>query len=395
MSNARELEDRYGSGFYKKYPFEIVRGKGAEIWTVDGKKLIDCFGGHAVVNAGHCPERVVAAIKRQAEQLIHTFASITHAERARLHENLAKITPPHLVRSFLSNSGTEAVECALKVALARRRGVKAPEFVAFKRAFHGRSLGALSFTFNPQYRNPYRGFLYPRVKFASYGNLDSVKSLVNENTVGLIVELVQGEGGVHLARPGFPEGLQEICNENDVAFIVDEVQTGFGRTGKMFAFEHFDVEPDLVSMAKGIASGVPMGATIGREDFMGAVKPSEHASTFGGAPLACAAANATIETLLEDRLVENAAEVGSFLLDGLGALVGAPGYSKVKEVRGAGLMIGVQCKTKVAGMLREAYERGVLALTAGVSTLRLLPPLCLSHEQARVVLDVLKGVLHD
>ncbi|GAB4328152.1 MAG: aspartate aminotransferase family protein [Promethearchaeota archaeon] len=395
MGRSADLEARFGPGWYNAIPLELSRGRGAVLWDADGRELVDCFSGHAVVNAGHCPERVVEAICRQARTLINCYPTVAHEERAKLHEKLAEVTPPHLVRSFLCNSGTEAVECALKVALARKRNVKQPEVVAFKRAFHGRTLGSLSLTFNPAYRRPFEGFTSARVRFATFGDAASVRQLVNDNTVAVFMEVVQGEGGVHVAPRGFPEAVEEVCRERDLAFVVDEVQTGFGRTGEMFAFQHHGVEPDLICVAKGIASGVPMGACVGREEFFAALKPKEHASTFGGNPLACAAANATIRTIEEEGLVENARVVGRRLLEGFQRMAEDGNHSVIRDVRGLGLMMGVECRTRVGKFLQAALERGVLALTAGAATIRLLPPLCLSAEQAEFVLSVFDDLLRD
>lgn len=393
MSESRQLEKRFGSGWYNKLPVQLVKGRGAEVWDVEGRKYIDCIGGHGVVNAGHCPPRVVEALQDQVARLINCHSSIVHEQRARLQATLARVTPSHLTRSFLCNSGAEAVECALKVALGKHRATRAPEIISFKRAFHGRTMGALATTYGPAYRKPFRGFLPAGVRFASYGDIDDVRAQITENSVAVIVEMVQGEGGVYPAPPGFPEALQELCRAHDLTLIVDEVQTGFGRTGKLFAFEHYDVQPDLVCVAKSIAAGIPMGAVIGTAETMAGLKRKEHASTFGGSPVACAAANATLETIEADGLVENAERVGQYMTDAFAALQETPGYETIKEVRGLGLMLGIQCRDRVGGYLRGAFERGVLGLTAGISTIRLLPPLCLSQAQAEQVVAVFRDVL--
>ncbi|MDQ1278957.1 MAG: LysW-gamma-L-lysine/LysW-L-ornithine aminotransferase [Thermoproteota archaeon] len=382
-----DIEQKYMANVYSKRPLVITRGKGALVWDINGKEYIDCMGAYGVCIVGHCHPKVVAAIQRQAETLISCHGSLYNDTRSELLEKIAKISPKGLDRSFLSNSGTEAVEAAIKLA---RKSTGKQEIIAFMGAFHGKTMGALSATWDRKYRSPYEP-LVPGFKHVPYGDSGKVRETITDGTAAVLVEPIQGEGGIKLPPENFLRELREICNEKKILLICDEVQTGFGRTGKLFAFEHSGILPDIVCLAKSIAGGVPFGVTVARDDIMAAFKVGDHSSTFGGNPLACAAASAAIDVVLEENLPERAATLGKYFKDRLDVLKGK--YKIVREVRGLGLMIGMEFRFDVFNIILGSIKRGVIILDAGRNILRFLPPLVISREQIDIVVDVLDVVI--
>ncbi|MCI0478731.1 MAG: aminotransferase class III-fold pyridoxal phosphate-dependent enzyme, partial [Anaerolineales bacterium] len=350
-----ETESKYTSGVYSKRPAAIVRGQGARLWDSDGKQYIDCVGGQGSANVGHSNLAVVHAIAEQAARLTVATEVFYNDQRALLEEKLAQIAPPqaNVNRVFLCNSGAEANEGAIKFA---RYHTGRKEIVATMRGFHGRTFGALSATWEPKYREPFEP-LVPGFKHIPYDNLEKAAQAIDENTAAVIIEIVQGEGGVRPGSKTFIEGIAKLAHERGALVILDEVQTGFGRTGKMFAAEHYDIAPDLISVAKSIAGGLPMGAILISERVR-KLEPQIHGTTFGGNPLVCAAANATIDFLREHHLPERAAELGEYALGRL-KRIESP---LIRDVRGLGLMLGVELKIKVTPVLQALMERGVLAL---------------------------------
>ena len=387
-SEIMRIEDSFLAQVYQKFPVCVTRGQGAVLYDVNGREYIDCMGGYGVSIVGHCHPRVVKAINEQSERLLSCHGSFYNDKRAELLEKLVKITPEGLNSVFLSNSGAESVECALKIA-AKYTGRK--EVVSMVRGYHGKTLGALSATWNPKYRESFKGFISPNFKFVPFGKTDKVEEAVSDDTAAVIVEPIQGESGVYVAPDGFLEYLREICEENGIVLIFDEVQTGFGRTGKMWACQHWDVAPDVMCVAKSMAAGIPMGATIAREDIMKSLGVGEHSATFGGNPVACAAASAVIDVILGEGLVERARELGGFFGN---ALLGIQDRHKiVREVRGLGLMIGLQSRFDVYNILMKALERGIILLYSGRNILRFLPPLVISKAQLSKVADRLEDIL--
>jgi len=382
-----ELENTYTSGVYPQRPVAIVRGCGALLWDVEGREYIDCTAGHGVANIGHGRPEVAAAIAAQAQRLITCPEIFYNDVRARLLERLAHLVPEELARIFLCNSGTEAVEGALKFAriATGRTGI-----VAAFRGFHGRTMGALSTTWEPHYREPFAP-LVPGVSHIRYNDLAAADAAINEGTAAVIIELVQGEGGVHVAGEEYVHVLASLCHERGALLIVDEVQTGFGRTGRLFACQHYDVQPDILCLAKSLAGGVPMGAIcLGQRVIeSGHIARGVHGSSFGGNALACAAALATLEILEREALPERAAALGEYALERLGALR----TPLIREVRGRGLLLGIELSLRVQPYLEALRERGVLALPAGPNVIRLLPPLVISEEQLERALDVVEEVL--
>lgn len=381
--NAAELEEAYSVGCYALKPVDIVSGSGATLRARDGREYLDFGASYGACNVGHCNPAVVEAVRRQAGELMFISATYPNERRALLQERLASMMPAGLDRVFLCNSGTEAVEAALKFA---RFVTKRQRFVAMKRAFHGRTFGALSATFKGEYREGF-GELLP-VDFISYNEPAEAVGAITDSTAAVILELVQGEGGVHPARSEFLDAVSRACREKGALLIVDEIQTGFGRTGKMFALEHFGATPDIVCLAKSLGGGFPVGAMVTRKEHC-VLPKAAHGSTFGGNPLACAAALAAIGYIQENRLWERAAALGKLLMEELSAANLPP----VREVRGLGLMVGIELKQKSAPYLSRLLEKGVLAMPAGVNVVRLLPPLVMSGEELRRGIAVLKEVL--
>jgi acetylornithine/LysW-gamma-L-lysine aminotransferase len=378
------LEDRYGSGLYAKRPLVLVRGEGARVWDADGREYIDCVGGHGVANVGHTHPAVVRAVTEQVQRLVTCPNGFYNDQRARLLAELTRVAPPGLERAFLCNSGTEAVEAALKFA---RASTGRTNVVAAMRGFHGRTFGALSATWRKPYRQPFEP-LVPGFEFVPYNRLERMEQVVDEETAAVILEVVQGEGGVVPGDGGYLRGVQALCQERGALFIVDEVQTGFGRTGRMFASQHHDLRPDLLCVAKSIAGGLPMGAVL-LGPRVGELPRKSHGSTFGGNPLACAAARATIRTVEAEGLPQQAAEMGTRLMAGLEAIPSP----QIRQVRGLGLMVGVELRGQVAPYLAGLAERGVLALAAGATVMRFLPPLVISGRDVDVVVERVADVM--
>jgi len=387
--NAQEtirLETRHGSGVYNKQPLVLVRGSGAHVWDADGREYIDCVGGHGVANVGHANPAVIQAVTEQVRRMVICPNGFYNDQRAQLLAELTRIAPPGLERVFLCNSGAEAVEAALKFA---RLSTGRAKVIAAMRGFHGRTFGALSVTWRKQYRRPFEP-LVPGFEFVPYNRLARMEQAVDGETAAVILEIVQGEGGVIPGDGEFLRGVQALCRERGGLFIADEVQTGFGRTGRMFAGQHHDLRPDLMCVAKSMAGGLPMGGVlIGPR--VGNLPKKAHGSTFGGNPLACAAAVATIRTIEAERLPQRAADLGTRLMNGLRAIPSP----LVRDVRGLGLMVGVELKVKAAPYLARLAERGVLALSAGSTVMRFLPPLVIDREDVDVVVERVAEVLAD
>jgi acetylornithine/LysW-gamma-L-lysine aminotransferase len=384
MPTIQEIEERYETGVYNKREVTIVRGEGTRLWDEHGKEYIDCAAGMGVASVGHANPIVAAAIAAQARTLITCPELFYNDQRARLLERLAAVTPAGLNRIFLCNSGTEAVEGALKFA---RMSTGKPNIIATMRGFHGRTLGALAATWDPTYRKHFEP-LPAGFRHVPYDKLEALEEAIDDQTAAVLLEIVQGEGGVRPASAAYLQGAQELCRQRDVLLIIDEVQTGFGRTGKLFACEHYNLQPDMLTMAKAMAGGLPMGAfAIGER--VQTIHKGTHSSTFGGNPLACAAALAVLDVMQQQRLPEYAAEVGAYFRGRLQAIASP----KIREVRGLGLMLGVELKEKVAPYLRALMERGVMALAAGTTVLRFLPPLIITTDEIDTVVTQLTEVL--
>ncbi len=378
------LEDRYGLGLFPKQLLVLVQGKGARVWDADGREYIDCIGGHGVATIGHANPAVIQAVTEQVQRLTVCPDGLYNDQRAQLLAELIRIAPPGLERAFLCNSGTEAVEAALKFARASTGRTKV---VAAMRAFHGRTFGALSATWRKAYREPFEP-LVPGFEFVPYNRLERMEQAVGGQTAAVILEVVQGEGGVIPGNSDYLRGVQSLCQQRGALLILDEVQTGFGRTGSMFASEHHDLQPDLMCLAKGIAGGLPMGAVL-MGSRVGDLPIKSHGTTFGGNPLVCAAALAAIRYIERERLPERAAVLGTRFMEGLGAIPSP----LVREVRGLGLMVALELKGRSATHLAALTERGVLALSAGANVMRFLPPLVISEDDIDTVVGQVAAVL--
>jgi len=384
--NAQQIidtENKHTSGVYAKQTLTIVRGQGASLFDVNGVEYLDCSSGHGVANLGHAHPKIAEALYKQANTLITLFESFPNDQRALLMEKITALVPG-LDRVFFCNSGTEAVEAAFKFA---RISTGRKNFIAAMRAFHGRTFGSLSATFNKKYREGFEPLL-PGVSHVSYNNIEALDKAVNEETAAVILEVVQGEGGVYPASLEYIQAARRICDERGALLIVDEIQTGFGRTGRMFAVQHYGVTPDLLTCAKSLAGGVPMGAVLIGHNIKNLV-PGVHGSTFGGNPLSCAAANAALDVILGEDLPGQAAAKGAYLMERL-KKIESP---NIREVRGMGLIIGIEMKQKVTPYIKTLQEKKIIALNAGLTVIRLLPPLVITYEQIDHLVDVLTEVL--
>lgn len=377
-------ENAHTSGVYPKRQLAIVRGEGATLWDADGRSYIDCVGGQGSANLGHCHPTIIAAIQAQAERLLSCTEIFYNDQRAAYLQELVAVLPEGLERVFLCNSGAEAIEGAIKIA---RLLTGRTEVIATVRGFHGRTMGALSATFEPRYREPFAPLL-SGFQHVPYDKIEALEAAITEQTAAVILEPVQGEGGVRPASPGYLAAAQRLCHERGALLIVDEVQTGFGRSGRMFAVEHSGLVPDIMALAKSIAGGLPMGAVAFHSRF-GPLPQASHGTTFGGNPLLCAAARATLHVLQEEQFAQQAAEKGAYLLEKLRALK----LAKVREIRGLGLLVGLELKERVQPYLPILIEHGVLALPAGPNVLRLLPPLVISYEQMDAVVAAIGQTL--
>ncbi len=372
---------------YAKKPITISHGSGAVVYDAAGREYIDCAGGYGTCIVGHAHPKVVSAIAEQAKRLIACHGSTYNETRSQLLQRISQIAPKGLERAYLGNSGAEAIELAIKLS---RKFTGRREVVAMMGAFHGKTLGALSATWDKKYRQAFEP-LQPEFVHVPFGNLEKAKEAVTKRTAAVLVEPVQGEGGIKPPPDDYLRGLRDLASDNGALLAMDEVQTGFGRTGKLFACEHWKAIPDILCFAKGVASGLPIGITLARDDVMACLKVGEHTSTYGGNPVASAAASATIDVLLGERLVENAADVGNYLKAKLTALRGS--HNIVRDVRGLGLMLAFESRFDVLNVLLSSLEMGVLMLDAGRNVVRFLPPLVLNKRQVDRVATVLDSVL--
>jgi len=380
-------EDQYLGNLYQRFPVTIEKGLGAHVWDTSNKEYIDCMGGYGVALVGHRNERVVNAIKSQVDKIITVHSSLYSKTREEFLETLFKTVPKGLTQAHLNNSGAEAIEAAMKFA---RKFTGKKGMVAMNGSYHGKSMGALSITFNPKYRKSFQP-LVDKVSFSSFGDIESLRSTIDDDTAFVVLEPIQGESGIHVAPNGFLQDVRKLCDEKGILLIFDEIQSGLGRTGRMWASEHWNTSPDILCVAKGIAGGVPMGVTMVRPDILDCINKGEHSSTFGGNPLSCAAGIATLQSLTQDGLIENAESMGKLFREGLNAL--KEKHTIIREIRGKGLMIGVELKFEVRDILMEGIENGLLLLYSGRNILRLLPPLVISESDIKKSLEILDQLL--
>jgi LysW-gamma-L-lysine/LysW-L-ornithine aminotransferase len=382
-------EDQHlSTSLYQKFPISIDRGKGVRVWDTSGKEYIDCMGGYGVALVGHCNPRVVEAIKNQAEKLIVCHMSFYNEARENFIRRMAAVAPRGLSKLFFSNSGAEAVEAALKFS---RRYSGKPGIISMSGGYHGKTFGALSATYSEKYRKPFMPLL-ENVRFLPYTST-RIDDAINGNIGAVIVEPIQGETGIILPPDGLLQNMREVCTKHGIVLIFDEIQSGLGRTGKMWAGENWKVTPDVMCLAKGLAGGVPIGLTLSKPEIVEALRVGEHSSTFGGNPLACAAGTATIDSLNDDKLVENAADVGSYFKDGLLKL--KEKHRIVRDVRGLGMMLALELRFDVKNLLLDGIRHGLLMLYSGKNVIRLLPPLLMDKETISEALEIMDELISE
>nr|WP_048060548.1 acetylornithine transaminase [Methanothermus fervidus] len=382
-SEIMELERKYIMNTYSRYPIVLSHGKGCKVWDIDGNEYIDCFAGIAVNNIGHAHPKLVLTICHQAQKLIHCSNFYYTREQVELAELLTKISS--LDKVFFANSGTEANEGAIKLA---RKYTGKKEIIAAKNSFHGRTLGALSATGQKKYKKEFEP-LTPGFKHVPFGDIDAMAEAITSDTAAVILEPIQGEGGVVVPPKDYLKQVRELTEDNDILLILDEIQTGFGRTGEMFASELFGVEADIVTLAKAMGGGFPIGAILAREDVASAFKPGDHGSTFGGNPLACAAAKTSIEIIIEENLPKRSKKLGKYFKEKLKKLE----HEIIEDVRGHGLMIGVELSKKCDSIVLDALKKGVLLNCTAENVIRLVPPLIIKKEEIDKVVEVLDDIL--
>jgi acetylornithine/LysW-gamma-L-lysine aminotransferase len=385
--SAETLEQAFGSGVFQKFPLTIVRGSGASVWDVAGREYVDCMAGYGVAITGHCNPLVVEAVREQAGKLITCHGSFYNDARSALLERLARVTPSGLDTALLTNSGAETIEAAIKMA---RRHTGKKGIVSMKGGFHGKTFGALSATWSKKYREPFEP-LVPGFDFAEYGDVASLESKLTAETAAVIVEPIQGETGIIVPPKDYLRQVRELCDSRGVLLILDEIQTGLGRTGKMWACEHSGVSPDIMAVSKGLGGGVPIGAAVARREVSASLKKGEHTSTFAGNPLASAAAAANLDFIAKNHLPEMAEAKGKEFRSALDAIGG--GSRLARESRGLGLMLALELRVDVHQILLEGLRQGVIFAYAGREVIRLLPPIVITEEQMGMAAEVLKSAV--
>ncbi len=387
-----ENEESFVGNLYQRFPINITKGKGCKVWDISGKEYLDCMGGYGVALVGHCNDRVVKAITNQTQNLITCHMSVYNDVRIDFLKKFSKIAPTNLQKTFFTNSGTESVEASLKFS---RKYTSKPGVLALNGGYHGKTFGSLSVTYNEKYRKSFLPLL-DNMQFIAYSESDTIPEIVtksNKKIGTVIVEPIQGETGIIMPPSGFLKKIRNICNENGLVLIFDEIQSGLGRTGKMWAGQHWDVEPDIMCLAKGIAGGVPMGLTVMRSEILDCLKVGEHSSTFAGNPLACAAGSATIDSIIEDELVSNSEKMGRIFKSGL--LEIKEKYKIVRDVRGVGMMLGIEMRFDVKDILLDGIKNGILLLYSGRNILRLLPPIVMKEEEVNKSLELIDKLIQN
>ena len=383
MNELINIQEQYEFDVYGKRGILIERGEGVHVFDSNGKKYLDCAAGIGVASIGHANKEVADAIYKQLKKISVVPGMFYNDAKAKLLQKLNQITSQNLTRTFLTNSGTESIEGAIKFA---RYTTGKTDFVCAMKSFHGRTMGSLSATFKKQYKEEFAP-LVPGFSFAPMNNYEKFISKVTDKTAGIILELVQGEGGVNIADKSFIKDIRKFCDENNLILIIDEVQTGFGRTGKMFAYENFDIQPDILCVAKAMGGGIPVGAIICDSKIK--IPFGKHGSTFGGNPVASTAALATIKFIEQNKLVCNSKLQGEKLLTKLKGIES----SKIREVRGLGLMIAIELKEKVKPYMQKLLDEGIIVLSAGLTVLRLLPPLIIEDNEINMIIEKIEKVL--
>jgi acetylornithine/N-succinyldiaminopimelate aminotransferase len=384
------LSEKYVANTYARYPVLLVRGKGTRVWDLEGEEYLDFVSGLAVLNLGHCHPRVVKAIQTQAEKLIHVSNFYYIEPQIQLASLLCKHSFADKV--FFCNSGAEANEGAFKLArkyAKEKMGKDRYEIITMERSFHGRTLATLTATGQEKFHKGYEP-LMPGFKYVPFNDIGAVKNGINSKTCAVMLEPIQGEGGVNCPSEGYLKALREICDEKGLLLVFDEIQVGMGRTGKLFAYEHDGVEPDILTLAKSLAGGVPIGAMLIKKGIADSFKPGDHASTFGGNPLATAAGVAALTTILEEGMLENCEKMGGYFLFQLEQIKGK--FPFVNEVRGKGLILGMELKIDGSSIVKEMLRKKILINCTMGNVLRFLPPLIVTKEEVDRVVTALTEI---
>ena len=385
-----EQSSKYLCNTYNRYPVVFSKGKGCKLWDVDGKEYLDFVAGLAVCNLGHCHPNVVAAIQGQAERLIHISNYYHNEPMIELARLLCENSFAEKV--FFCNSGAEANEAAIKLARKYAKenlGLEKFEIITMLKSFHGRTMATITATGQERF---HKGFepLLEGFKYVPYNDLEALRGAISERTCAIMMEPIQGEGGVNVPSKEYIQELRKLCNEQGILLIFDEVQTGIGRTGKLFAYEHFGIEPDVMTLAKGLANGVPIGAMLTKDKFASAFVPGTHASTFGGNPLATAAAVAVLRTIENENIIENCQMIGGYLVNRLKGL--QKGFDFIKDVRGMGLLIGMELSFDAGDIVKKCMERGILINYTNGNILRFIPPLIVTADEVDLLIIALEEI---
>lgn len=380
-------EDSYLINLYQRFPVTIERAQGATIWDTDGKEYIDCMGGYGVAIIGHCNKDVIDAITLQMNKLMVCHMSTYNNSRLEFLSKLKSVAPDNLSKIFFSNSGAESIEAALKFArkFSQKIGV-----VSMYGGYHGKTIGALSVTYNSKYRKSFSSLL-EGVKFVPFGDISSLAEAIDESIGTVIIEPIQGESGIIMPPEGYVKAVREVCTEKKLVLIFDEIQTGLGRTGKMWAGENWSAVPDIMCIAKGIASGIPTGVTFVKEEIANCMNLGEHSSTFGGNPISCSAGIATIDTIIKEDLVTKASDTGTYFKKKLIEL--KEKHPIIRDVRGLGMMLALESRFDVRNILMDGIKNGLLMLYSGRTVIRLLPPLVMKKEQVSRAIEIMDEIL--
>jgi acetylornithine/LysW-gamma-L-lysine aminotransferase len=383
-----EVEDRYLAGTYQKIPVVAARARGTKIWDMNGKEYLDFMSGYGVAIFGHSNNAIREAIKRQLDEIYITHTSVYSPARARFLGELMKVTPTGLNMAYISNSGAEAIEAALKIAV---KSTKRKKIISMEKAYHGKTMGALSITHSAKYRKSFENMLIPGVEFVKFGDYEGVLELLKkEDVAAVFMEPIQGEGGINLPDPQFLASVREATSSYGTLLVMDEIQSGLGRTGKMWAHENWGIAPDVMTIGKGIGGGIPMGVTVGKKEFVEALEIGEQSSTTGGNPLSCAAGEVVIREL-RNGIMRQAGEMGKYVLQRMREETDS--HRLVSQSRGIGMMLAMELRVRFVPVLMDMINRGLITLYSGINTIRMLPPYTVSREEVDRAIDIMKAAL--
>ncbi|EQB68551.1 MAG: acetylornithine aminotransferase [Thermoplasmatales archaeon Gpl] len=383
-----EIEDRYLAGTYQKIPVVAARAKGTKMWDMNGKEYFDFMSGYGVAILGHSNNAITEAIKKQVDEIYITHTSVYSPARARFLRELMNVTPTGLNMAYLSNSGAEAIEAALKIAV---KSTKRKKIISMEKGYHGKTLGALSITHSAKYRSSFEDMLIPGVEFVKFGDYEHVHTLLKkEDVAAVFMEPIQGEGGINLPDPQFLPSVREATSSYGTLLVMDEIQSGLGRTGKMWAHENWGITPDIMTIGKGIGGGIPMGVTVGKREFVESLGIGEQSSTTGGNPLSCAAGEVVIKEL-RNGMIKRASEMGKYTLQRMNEETDS--HRLVSQTRGIGMMLAMELRVRFVPILMDMIDLGLITLYSGINTIRMLPPYTVSKEEVDRAIEILKTAL--